>query len=269
MKFYKNILVAAVLVSTGVAHADQIDDVIDKGVLRCAVSLDFAPMGMRDENNQPAGFDVDTCKDLAASLKVKAEIVDTPFADRIPALMSDRADVTIASTSDTMERAQTVGFSIPYAVFQLMIVKRKGTDITTYESLKGHPVGGTAGTFEGDALQADVKKWNDAAGSYRQYQNQADLFLALEQGKIDAILVANTISNSLIKSGKYPNIEIAGVAPIKPDFTSIVVKRKEYGMLNYVNLFINRQYREGRYAELWGKWVGGEAPKLIADGVYR
>ena len=100
------------------AQADKLDDIISSGTLRCAVVLDFPPMGSRDADNNPVGFDVDYCNDLAAALGVTAEIVETPFPERIPALMSGRVDVGVASTSDTLERAKTVGFSIPYFAFE-------------------------------------------------------------------------------------------------------------------------------------------------------
>src|SRR3954465_11987103 len=93
------------------AMADKLDDIIESGTLKCAVTLDFPPMGFRDESNKPAGYDVDTCNDLAKVLGVTAEIVETPFPDRIPAIVSGRADIGVASTSDTLERAKTIGFS--------------------------------------------------------------------------------------------------------------------------------------------------------------
>ena len=40
-------------------------------------------------------------------------------------------------------------------------------------------------------------------------------------------------------------------------------------LLNYLDLFINQQVRSGRYQELYDKWVGGAAPNLVIDGVYR
>ncbi|HCL4256676.1 TPA: transporter substrate-binding domain-containing protein, partial [Pseudomonas aeruginosa] len=101
----------------GLVQADKLDDIIESGKLRCAVTLDFPPMGSRDAQNNPVGFDVDYCNDLAKALDVKAEIVETPFPDRIPALVSGRADVIVASTSDTLERAKTIGMSIPYFAF--------------------------------------------------------------------------------------------------------------------------------------------------------
>ena len=64
------LLLAAAGFAGTAAQADKLDDIISSGKLRCAVVLDFPPMGMRDENNEPIGFDVDYCNDLAAALGV-------------------------------------------------------------------------------------------------------------------------------------------------------------------------------------------------------
>ena len=37
------------------AHADELDDIIASGKLRCAVVLDFPPMGSRNAKNEPEG----------------------------------------------------------------------------------------------------------------------------------------------------------------------------------------------------------------------
>jgi hydroxyproline transporter system substrate-binding protein len=250
------------------AKADKLDDIIASGTLRCAVTLDFPPMGSRDEKNQPVGFDVDTCNDLAKALGVKAEIVETPFPDRIPALVSDRADVGVASTSDTLERAKTIGFSIPYFAFKMVVLTKDGTGIDTYESLKGKKTGSTSGTFEAIALEKDVKAWG--GGSFRPYQTQADVFLALSQGQIDATVVTNTVAQATVKSGKFKGFVVKGDAPYVTDYVSLIGLRQEQGLLNYLNLFVNQQVRIGRYQELYDKWVGGgEAPDLTIKGVYR
>ena len=159
MKKTLAVAVSALLAAsiTSIAQADKLDDIIGSGKLRCAVTLDFPPMGFRDEGNKPAGFDVDYCNDLAKVLGVDAEVVETPFPDRIPALVSGRADVIVASTSDTLERAKTVGMSIPYFAFNMVVLTREDTGINTYDDLKGRPVGNTSGTFEAIALEKDVK----------------------------------------------------------------------------------------------------------------
>ena len=70
--------VMAATAFTGPAMADKLDDIIAAGTLRCAVVLDFPPMGSRDADNNPVGFDVDYCNDLAAALAAITEIEGAP-----------------------------------------------------------------------------------------------------------------------------------------------------------------------------------------------
>ena len=128
------------------AQADKLDDIIESGKLRCAVTLDVPPMGFRDADNNPAGFDVDYCADLAKVLGVEPEVVETPFPDRIPALVSGRADEIVASTSDTLERAKTVALTIPYFAFQMVVLTREDAGVNSYADLKGKKLGNTSGT---------------------------------------------------------------------------------------------------------------------------
>jgi len=250
------------------AVADKLDDIIGAGTLRCAVVLDFPPMGARDADNNPIGFDVDYCNDLAAALGVTAEIVETTFPERIPALMSGTVDVAVASTSDTLERAKTVGFTIPYYAFENAVVIKEGADIADWEGMKGKTVGATAGTYEAIWLEGKVKEWGE--GEFRPYQNQADVFLALSQGQLDATVSTVEVAEANVKSGNFPGITIVDKAPMVPDYVALITLREEYGLLNYMDLFINQQVRTGRYAELYAKWVGeGEPADLTISGVYR
>lgn len=253
------------------ASADKLDDVIAAGVLRCAVTLDFPPMGSRDADNNPIGFDVDTCNDLGAVLGVTVEIVETPFPDRIPALISGRADVGVASTSDTLERAKSIGFTIPYFAFTNVVLTKEGAGIESYEDLSGKRLGSVAGVFEAIALEEDFNEWANSEGSFRTYQSQADVFLALNQGQIDATVVTSTVAAATVASGNFEGLRIAGDAPYLVDYVSIIALRTEYGFLNYLDLFVHQQQRTGRYHELFEKWVGGgaEAPELTYPGTYR
>lgn len=269
MKFSRIAVALTAVASTFLvtqAQADKLDDIIESGKLRCAVTLDFPPMGSRDAQNNPVGFDVDYCNDLAKVLGVTAEVVETPFPDRIPALVSGRADVIVASTSDTLERAKTVGMTVPYFAFQMVVLTREDTGINKYDDIKGRPVGNTSGTYEAIALEKDVKKWGN--GSFRAYQTQNDTILAVAQGHIDATVVTNTVAASTLKSGKYKGLKVAGNAPYVIDYVSLAAQRSEYGLINYLNLFVNQQVRTGRYAELYEKWVGGTPVELTVPHVY-
>ena len=251
------------------AAADKLDDIIASGKLRCSVTLDFPPIGFRDADNEPAGFDVDYCFDLAKSLGVEAEVVETPWADRIPSLISNRADVSIAAASDTLERAQTVGFSIPYMIYVYQVAVQEGSDIEVFGDLKGRTVGTVVSTTNEEFFLATFNEWNDPEGEHVSLQTEADMFLALSQGKVDAIVSGNTAVANIVKSGKYSNVAMGPEAPFPVDVTGIMTRREEYGLLRYLDLFVNRQVRSGRYQELYDKWIGGKAPSLAIPGVHR
>ncbi|MDB6177312.1 transporter substrate-binding domain-containing protein [Paracoccus sp. Z330] len=253
---------------TGPAFADKLDDIIGSGTLRCAVVLDFPPMGSRDSDNNPQGFDVDYCNDLAEALGVEAEIVETTFPERIPALVSGQVDIAVASTSDTLERAKTVGFTIPYYAFENAVVANDGVEISDWEGMKGKTVGATAGTYEAIWLQEKIEEWGE--GEFRPYQNQADVFLALSQGQLDVTVSTVEVAEANVASGNFEGIKIVDKAPMVPDYVGLITLREEQGLLNYMNLFINQQVRTGRYAELYAKWVGEGTPAdLTIPGVYR
>jgi hydroxyproline transporter system substrate-binding protein len=52
----KSIILGSLLAATCLgtaATADKLDDIMASGTLRCAVVLDFPPMGSRDADNNP------------------------------------------------------------------------------------------------------------------------------------------------------------------------------------------------------------------------
>lgn len=140
----------------------------------------------------------------------------------------------------------------------MVVLTRDNTGINSFDDIKGKALGNTSGTYEAIALEKDVKQWG--SGSFRAYQSQNDTILAVAQGHIDATVVTNTVAAATLKSGKYKNLKIAGNAPYVIDYVSLGAKRNEYGLLNYLNLFVNQQVRSGRYNELFVKWVGTDIP---------
>ena len=244
--------------------ADKLDDVISAGELRCGVVLDFPPIGYRDADNNPAGFDVDYCKDLAAALDVDAEIVPLTWAERLPAIINSRADVIFGGTSDTLQRAKTVGFSIPYAIYYSQAIVSKEGEIKTFEDMKGKRIAGAVGTVPEKEFLKYAKKWG-TQDLYQGYQSENEVFLAVAQGKADAGLTTNTTIKPVL--GQFTNLAAGPRMPWTTDFTSVAGPRKDIAWLNYLNLFVTHQVRSGRYQELWGMYVGGEAPSLRIPNV--
>jgi ABC-type amino acid transport substrate-binding protein len=134
--------------------------------------------------------------------------------------------------------------------------------------MKGKTIGATAGTYEAIWIEGQIAEWG--AGEFRPYQTQADVFLALSQGQIDATVSTVEVAEANVKSGNFPGIMIVDKAPMVPDYVGLFTLREEYGFINYLDLFVNQQVRTGRYAELYAKWVGEGIPAdLSVAGVDR
>jgi ABC-type amino acid transport substrate-binding protein len=254
----KLVAAGAVMLAMAVpASADTLDDVIDRGTLRCGVVLDFPPIGFRDANNEPAGFDVDYCADLAAALDVEYEILPLTWAERLPVIVTGRADVVFGATSDTLERARTVGFTIPYAIYYAQGVVGKDSGIESFEDIRGKRVAAAVGTVPEQEWLKIAAEWGEE-NLYQGYQSENEVFLAVAQGKADIGITTNTAVKPV--TDQYDNVIPGPRMPWTTDYTSVVAKRKDVSWLNYLNLFVTHQVRSGRYQELWATMSAVKRP---------
>ena len=106
--------VALVAATAMPAMAGMLDDIRSRGTVRIGVSLGGEPIGFRDDQNNPVGYDVDVAKMLADKLGVPVEFTDVSGDARISMLVSGQLDIVVANTSATLERAKSVDFTIPY-----------------------------------------------------------------------------------------------------------------------------------------------------------
>ena len=263
----KSSLVVASIAAIGAfsaASADKLDDVINRGTLNCGVVLDFPPMGYTDKDNKPAGFDVDYCNDLAKVLGVKSNVINLTWGDRIPSLISAKTDVVVGSTSDTLARAKSVGFTYPYFVFKFQVLSKKGAHITAFEDLKDVKVGAALGTtYEKEYFAyADDKGWG--RDNYTSFKSENDAFLGLHQGKIDALISTNTNIATKLTSGQFDDFKAGPYVPNYDDVVGLIVKRNELAWKEYLNLFLVHQIRDGRLNELHIKHFGTPvAPDMV------
>lgn len=269
----KFLLAASVSVLTWIvsqpAWADKIDDIVKAGQIRCGSMLDFPPAGFRGAGNEPDGYDVQVCKDMAQALGVRAVIVETSSSDRVPALVANRIDVLIASTSPTLERAKTVAFSAPYVAYTNVVLTRADSGVKSFDDLKGRAVGGVTGTTTEAVMLAGLQGWGGGKDKYTGYGSEIDSYLALSQGKVDGLVVSNTVGSVLGKTAQFRNLVVAGPTPSQADLCAIAVNKRDGELLHWVNLFLWQQTRSGRYAELYNKYFGlGTPPALTADGTY-
>ena len=107
---------ALLVVIPGAAGAQQktLDAVKQRGLLSCGVHTGLAGFGAADDKGVWTGLDVDYCKAIAAAVlgdAGKVRYVPTTPKERFAALQSREVDVLARSTTWTIARDSSAGFS--------------------------------------------------------------------------------------------------------------------------------------------------------------
>src|SRR5262245_38895399 len=94
------------------AHAQVLKAVKDRGVLNCGVSEGLNGFSARDSNGNWRGFDVDTCRAIAAAIfndASKVQYIPLDASRRFGALRNGDVDVLSRNTTWTMSREVDLG----------------------------------------------------------------------------------------------------------------------------------------------------------------
>ena len=147
-KWVLSIALAVLSLGSPAAQADKLADILSKGVVRIIVFTDVPPFSSTNVKRELEGFDVDLARMVADALGVKLELVSATAANRIPYLLTDKADMNIAAMSVTAERAKQVMYSAPYADTSLAVYGPKSANVKSGADLGKLKISVAKGTTE-------------------------------------------------------------------------------------------------------------------------
>lgn len=238
------------LLAPGLAKADKLADILERGVVRIIVFADVPPFGTQNANRELEGFDIDLAHMVAESLGVTLEMVQATAANRIPYLLTDRADMNVAAMSVTAERARQVMYSAPYADTSLAVFGPLAAEVdgpATIGSLRTAVARGTTEDLVLTAVapDADIMRTEDNATSVQAYlSGQADLLAA------NSVVVAELAKQN-------PAAEFDFKFALRRAPAHITVRMGEHSLLRWIDTFIFQQTLNGDLNALHEKWLGG------------
>lgn len=196
-KYLKLVTASVVLGLFGVsvAHADQLGDIKQKGVLVVGTKADYRPFGFLDPAGKVVGFGPDLAADLAKRLGVKLELVPVVASNRIQFLQQGKIDLMIATASDTPERRKIIDFADPnYYGSGTNVLAPKSAHLKTWADLKGKKVCLIQGSFYNKELQEKYGVEGVA------FPGTAEVYSALRNGNCVAFAYDDTaIVGQLLK----------------------------------------------------------------------
>lgn len=260
--FVRTAVAAAIAVSGAATFADTVQKIQARKKLLVAIDLSVPPFGMTDGAMKPQGSDVDVARLLAKDLGVELEIVQVTGPNRIPFLLTNKADIVISSFSITKERAKVVAFSAPYSVNQLVIGATKDVAITGMKDLVGRRVA----VVRGNLQDLELTKSAPQGTQLVRYEDDATANTALIAGQVDAIATPSTTVKTLATRHPAKNFEIKFVVAVQP--LAIGLRKEDTELHAWINSWVEKNAANGHLNEIYSKWMGLQLPdmsKLAAE----
>lgn len=162
-------------------------------------------------------------------------------------------DCYIAQVSITPERARAVGFSRPYVQGQLAVIANADSpvlDAETFEDLSKFKWGTQVGTIYYQYLEENIKPEQDIL----VFNTNIDSLTALDNGTVDAGLQDLQIA-FYVTEAQFPEMEIAGVLPVKGDGGSGLVTEQGSELVPYLDAAIIALQNDGTIQELYDEYL--------------
>ncbi len=235
--------------------AGRLAEIQKMGVLRVAVFDSNPPFGFLDrETRQIRGLDVDIAQAIADKLKVKLVLIPTNPANRIPLLVSGKADLVAANFTVTNERRQQIEFSIPYFASGQQFIARKGS-LAKPEQLASLRIGVDKGTTQEITLRKLYPQATVIA-----YDDTPLAFTALRYGNVQAISQDGSKLSALLAVA--PDKDKYELAPftLTREYQAIGVPKGEVDLVNLINEVLLALEKSGQAQTIYDRWFGPSAP---------
>lgn len=234
------------------AHAgDQLAAAKASGVLRVANTQSSPPWSLLDDQNQPAGYDVEIAREVARRIGVpKVVFVADSFKNFVEGLKAGKYDLVMNDLTPTPERSKQVDFGSSYGVEDFRIfVRADNADIKGRADLKGKRIGVTTGSTNESWSRSHLTD-----SDIRTYDNGGLVFNDLGSGRIDAVIISHFGGLKYANVNHLPVKEVG--EPLIYQLSAPALQKNQTALLDAVNKAIAGMMADGTIERLAKKWVG-------------
>jgi ABC-type amino acid transport substrate-binding protein len=236
---------------------------------------DSPPFSFTGPDGQPAGYSVDLCKRVQASVEQALKVgpiaikwVQVTSANRFDQVVSGAVDLECGNTTITLSRQERVDFSNMTFIDGGAVLVLEESKLGRLSDLAGKTIGVKPGTTTESSLKTALKdRLIDAR--VVNVKDDAEALAALNEKRIDGyaadrivlagqvIVARNNIKYTLIQDDF--SIEPYGL-----------MMRRDPAFRLAVNRALSQTYRSGAIAEIFNRWLGplGKPGPLLSAMYY-
>ncbi|HKE43823.1 MAG TPA: amino acid ABC transporter substrate-binding protein [Steroidobacteraceae bacterium] len=271
------ILITAIsLALPALSLAGTLDQIKKSGEIRIGYRTDAPPLAFNDSAGQPAGYSVDLCKRIATAVKddlkladLKVTFVPLTSADRIDAVVNNKADIECGATTVTLSREEKVDFTLMTFVTGGSLLSLGESAVNALSDTAGKSIAVVKGTTSETALKnALTKNLIDAkvttVASREEGMKQLDAKQVAAFASDQVVLIGQIIQSADPKKYALAR-ELFSYEPY-----AFVVRRNDSAFLLVANRALAQTYRTGQIEQVYGKWFGqaGIKPSPVLAAMY-
>lgn len=265
-------LLAAGAAAAGVGVLDRIRQT---GTITIAHAENAYPISFLDENGQPAGYSVDLCRRIAASIQRDLSLerlgirwVKGNTPRRLAAVANREADMECGTTTVTLKRQERVDFSNIIFVESGGILVRAGTEVARLRDLAGRRIAVVPDTTTERRLRKELEKRLvdailvpaiDVADGRRQ----------LTDGTVDALASDRLVLIGQVAASGTPAAFSILDSEFSVDPYALALSRNDSDFRLAVNRGLARIYRTDEIDRIFARWFGTDAePTELLEGIF-
>jgi ABC-type amino acid transport substrate-binding protein len=257
------------LVASAAPNAQTLDGTLKKVASSKTVTIayrtDALPFSYEGEGKQPAGYTVELCKRVAASLERQLKVqplqikwVPATSQNRLELVRKGQADMECGSTTITLSRMAEVDFSSHIFVDTTGVIARSATGAKAFKDLASKRIAVVASTTNQAALDAALKKSGMNATVVR-VKNRDEAVASLQAGTVDAFVGDKVLLLGLARKFKDPSQYTMLEEDLSFEPYAIVLPRGDAGFRAAVNRALSEIYGSDEIVQIFRRAFGADA----------
>lgn len=243
--------------AANLAWSDTLDTIKQRKKILIAVDIGAPPYGFLDTQAKQAGSDIEAANLLAKDLGVELEIIPVTGPNRVPFLLTKKADLVMASFSITDERKKVIDFSEPYGVVPIVVAGPKAFALKGFSDLAGKNVAVTRGTTSDQELSRGTKEVANV--TVVRYEDDATTNTAVATGQQDYLAAAPSVIPAVKKANPSRDIEIKFVMKSFP--YGVGLRKDEVALKGWVDSWVKTNLKNGKFNEIYKRHFGISLPE--------
>lgn len=223
------------------------------GTLTMGTNAAFPPYEYY-EGEEIVGIDAEIGKAIADKLGLEFRILDMEFLSLPMAVQSGKIDMVMAGMTIKPDRLETMDFTETYAHGVQVIIVPEDSEIASPDDLVGKKIGVQQATTGDEYTTEEFGEENIV-----RYDNGATAIMALQSGKIDAIVIDNEPAKKFVEANN--GLIILETAYADEDYAIAIAKGND-ALLEAVGTALAELKADGTVESIIEKYIPTEG---IAD----